>query len=132
MTEAMDLPLAGDTKETLMPERNTETGRFLTGNNGGGRPKGSRNKLGEQFLEALAQDFTVHGQAAIVACREEKPTEYLKVVASLLPKELLVRKDPLDEMSNEEIAEALDILRGSVAGGGEHAHEATHKGSGTA
>jgi hypothetical protein len=128
----VDLVLESDTKEILMSERNTETGRFLTGNSGGGRPKGSRNKLGEQFLEALAQDFTVNGQAAIVACREEKPTEYLKVVASLLPKELLVRKDPVDEMSNEEIADVLDILRGMVAGDGIRTHEATHKGSGIA
>ena len=57
---------------------------------------------GEQFLEALAQDFAEHGPAAIVACREEKPTEYVKVVASLLPKKLLVRKDPVDELRNEE------------------------------
>ena len=115
-----------------MSERNTETGRFLTGNSGGGRPKGSRNKLGEQFLEALAQDFAEHGQQAIVDCREEKPTEYVKIVASLLPKELLVRKDPVDEMSNEEIADALDILRGMVAGSGKRPDKATHKGSGTA
>ena len=132
MCKAVDLALAGDTKEMLMSERNTETGRFLTGNSGGGRPKGSRNKLGEQLLEALAQDFTEHGQQAIVACREEKPTEYVKVVVSLLPKELLVRTDPVDEMSNEEIVDVLDILRGMVAGGGVRTHEATHKGSGTA
>ena len=132
MCKAVGLALNGDTKEILMSERNTETGRFLTGNSGGGRPKGSRNKLGEQFLEGLAQDFAMHGKAAIVACREEKPTEYVKVVASLLPKELLVRKDPVDEMSNEEIADALDILRGIVAGGGEHPHKTTHKGAGTA
>ena len=115
-----------------MPEKDPKTGRFLTGNSGGGRPKGSRNKLGEQFLEALTQDFAEHGQEAIVACREEKPTEYLKVIAGLLPKELLVRKDPVDEMSDEEIADALDILRGIVAGDGERPHRPTHKGSGTA
>jgi hypothetical protein len=84
------------------------------------------------LLEALAQDFTEHGQQAIVACREDKPTEYVKIVASLLPKELLVRTDPVDEMSTEEIADALDILRGIVAGGGKHLDKATHKGSGTA
>lgn len=115
-----------------MSEKDPKTGRFLTGNSGGGRPKGSRNKLGEQFLEALVQDFTEHGQEAIVACREEKPTEYLKVIAGLLPKELLVRKDPMDELSDEEIADALDILRGIVAGNGERPHRPTHKGSGTA
>ena len=115
-----------------MSERNTETGRFLTGNSGGGRPKGSRNKLGEQFLEALAQDFAEHGQQAIVDCREEKPTEYVKVVAGLLPKELLVRKDPVDEMSDEESADVLDILKEIVAGDGQRPHQATHKGSGRA
>ncbi len=115
-----------------MTDRNPETGRFLTGNSGGGRPKGSRNRLGEQFLETLAQDFAVHGQQAIVDCREEKPTEYVKVVAGLLPKELLVRKDPVDEMSDKEISDALDILRGIVAGDGERPHKATHKGSGRA
>ena len=115
-----------------MSEKDPKTGRFQTGNSGGGRPKGSRNKLGEQFLEALAQDFAEHGQEAIVACREAKPTEYLKVIAGLLPNELLVRKDPMDELSDEEIADALDILRGIVAGDGERPHRPTHKGSGTA
>lgn len=33
-----------------MSDRDPETGLFLTGNNDGGRPKGSRNKLGEAFL----------------------------------------------------------------------------------
>jgi hypothetical protein len=115
-----------------MATRDTETGRFLSGNSGGGRPKGSRNKLGEQFLEALTQDFTAHGQQAIVACREEKPTEYVKVVASLLPKELLVRKDPVDEMSDKEIEDGLNILRGIVAGNGRRPDKATHADSGTA
>ncbi len=115
-----------------MPEKDPETGCFLTGNSGGGRPKGSRNKLGEQFLEALAQDFTAHGHEAIVACRKEKPTEYVKVIAGLLPKELMVRKDPADELSDEEIADALDTLKGIVAGDGERPHRPTHKGSGTA
>jgi len=115
-----------------MADRNPETGRFLTGNSGGGRPKGSRNRLGEQFLETLAQDFAEHGQQAIVDCRAEKPSEYVKIVAGLLPKELLVRTDPVDEMSDEEIADALDTLKRIVAGDGERPHRPTHKGSGTA
>jgi hypothetical protein len=105
-----------------MADRDPENGRFLPGNIGGGRPKGSRNKLAEHFLEALAQDFAEHGRAAIVACRAEKPTEYVKVVASLLPKELLLRRDPVDELTDQEIADALDLLRGFVARAGERPH----------
>ena len=32
-------------------------GRFLTGNSGGGRPKGSRNKLGEKFIEDAYEEW---------------------------------------------------------------------------
>lgn len=53
-----------------------------------GRPKGSRNKLGEAFIEALYTDFKEHGVAAIETVRDQKPDQYLKVVASILPKEI--------------------------------------------
>ena len=110
-----------------MADRDRETGQFVLGHTGlGGRPKGARNRLGEQFLEALAQDFAEHGQRAIVACREERPTDYIKVVAGLLPKELLLRKDPVDEMSDAEIADALDLLRGMMARVGGNADQTTH------
>jgi len=56
--------------------------------NPAGRPKGARSKLNESFLKALAADFEEGGPAAIVAMRVEKPADYCKVVASLLPKEI--------------------------------------------
>src|SRR5690242_20391651 len=65
-------------------------GRFLLGNNGVGRPKGSRNKLGEDFLAALAEDFEQHGQAVIQKVREQKPEVYLRVIADLLPEDVKV------------------------------------------
>ena len=37
--------------------------RFQPGNPG--RPKGSRNKLGEDFIAAVAEDFAKHGMKAI-------------------------------------------------------------------
>jgi hypothetical protein len=81
-------------------------GRFLPGNNGGfGRPKGSRNKLGDDFLKALATDFEEHGTEVIAKVRETKPEVYLRVVADLLPKNVKVDgKVGLsgDDMSDEE------------------------------
>ena len=52
-----------------------------------GRPKGARNRLGTQFLEALEADFNQFGPQAIALVREKKPEVYIKVVADLLPKE---------------------------------------------
>jgi Family of unknown function (DUF5681) len=52
-----------------------------------GRPKGARNRLGTQFLEALEADFNRFGSEAIALVREKKPEIYMRVVADLLPKE---------------------------------------------
>ena len=52
-----------------------------------GRPKGARNRLGTQFLEALEADFNQYGPQAIALVREKKPEVYMRVVADLLPKE---------------------------------------------
>ena len=53
-----------------------------------GRPKGSRNKLSEDFLKALADDFEKHGVDTIVAARESDPVAYVRMIAGLLPKEI--------------------------------------------
>ncbi|NVN06051.1 hypothetical protein HW509_10690 [Asaia spathodeae] len=60
---------------------------FKPGNNANpaGRPKGTRNKLSENFVAALYADFEANGQQAIEMMRIEKPGDYVKVVASLVP-----------------------------------------------
>ena len=72
-----------------------------------GRPKGFRNKLGEAFLDALQADWQEHGAEAIARVRQDRPQDYLKVVASTLPKDLNVRdartSDPR-ELSDEDLA----------------------------
>ena len=64
------------------------TTRFGAGNRG--KPKGSRNKLGSQFVENLAADFDEHGAAVIQRVRIEQPHVYFTTIAKLLPKELAV------------------------------------------
>src|SRR5262245_65856854 len=61
-----------------------------------GRPPGSRNKLGDAFVEALCKDFLEHGAKAIVACRETKPEVYLTVISKVMPKELNLKTDGLE------------------------------------
>jgi len=82
--------------------------------NPSGRARGSRNKLGEEFLQALYTDFTEHGAAAIETVRKDKPDAYLKVIASVLPAHINVNlnRDLTDEELDRRIrdlAAALDI-----------------------
>lgn len=81
--------------------------------NPAGKPKGSRNKLGEDFIRALHDDFEAHGVAAIQAVRAERPHEYVKVIASLLPKELKVttESDLTDDQLIQRIQQLDDIIR---------------------
>ena len=55
--------------------------------NPAGRPKGTRIKLNEDFLEALLDDFAQHGMAAIIRVREEKPDVYFTGLVKLAPRE---------------------------------------------
>ncbi|WP_374634030.1 DUF5681 domain-containing protein [Ferrovibrio sp.] len=79
-----------------------------------GRPKGSRNKLGEDFLRELCADFAEHGRAAIEAVREKKPEVYMKVVADLLPKQIEVT-NPVDGISDDELIAIIGELESRLA-----------------
>ena len=64
-----------------------EETQFKPGNGGGpGRPKGSRNKLSDAFLKALADDFVEHGTDVIEQLRDESASQYCNVIAKLMPK----------------------------------------------
>ena len=80
-----------------MPATINQDGRFQPGHSGGpGRKPGARNKLGSLFLEAMVEAFdeidaATGQQAGIVAirrCRDEEPSIYLRVLATLMPKEV--------------------------------------------
>jgi len=80
--------------------------------NPAGRKPGSRGKLSEAFLEALCADFVEHGRETIKRVRNEKPEAYLKVIASILPKQIDVTTDPFDGMSDEDL---VTMIRASEA-----------------
>lgn len=90
--------------------------------NPAGRQKGSRNKLGEAFIQALHEDFVVNGLAVIETVRTERPGDYLKVVASLLPKQIEVKEGAFDGISDEDLAAIVAAARSALSvaeGGGE-------------
>lgn len=102
-----------------MPEttgqKQAET-QFKPGQSGNpaGRPKGSRNKLGEDFIHALQQDFAVHGKAAIATVREKKPDQYLKVIASILPKDINLNVNDLGDMSDDDLIRRIRTLDATI------------------
>jgi hypothetical protein len=71
---------------------------FLPGNNANpaGRPKGSRNKISQDYIHELAADFEKHGVGVIVRLREEDPRAYIKCVADLVPREFDIKHDAGD------------------------------------
>lgn len=99
-----------------MPDgRDEETGRFLTGNNGGGRPKGSRNKLAESFLADVLEEWENHGAVAVSDMREKSPGDFVKMVAGLLPKEMTLNVNNENEMTDDELRERIRSLAGQLA-----------------
>lgn len=86
--------------------------QFKAGNPG--RPKGSRNKLGEAFIEALHDDFMTHGVEAIQTVRQKKPDQYLKVIASIMPKDINLNVNNLGEVSDDELVARIRSLDATI------------------
>jgi hypothetical protein len=103
-----------DEAEKFEPYPKDEKGRFQSGNIGGGRPPGSRNKLGEAFIEALSDDFAAHGVKAIETVRTEKPDQYLRVIAGLLPKDLNINVNQMDGLTDEQLIERIRALDATI------------------
>jgi hypothetical protein len=102
-------------EQRAKPEQDSK-GRFVTGNIGGGRPKGARAKLGEAFIQAMHDSFLEHGTETIEKVRTEKPDQYLKVIASLLPSEHRITvNDQFSEMTDDELAERVRQLTATLA-----------------
>jgi len=56
--------------------------------NPAGRPAGARNKLSENFIRAVADDFERHGASVIERVRTASPTAYLRLISALIPQRL--------------------------------------------
>jgi hypothetical protein len=68
------------------------------GNNGA-----ARVKLQRKYFDALLADFAEYGEAATKIMRIEEPSAYIRVIASLMPKEFTVTDNALGDMSDEDL-----------------------------
>jgi hypothetical protein len=100
---------------------------IIKGYKGGGRRQGARNRISTALLTAFAEDFEKFGEETVRITRVERPVEYLKIAASLLPKEFeITHSQQLQELDDVELEQFInrlrDELRRSVVadvGGGE-------------
>src|SRR6516165_3086071 len=88
-----------------------ERGRPKTG----GRARGAKNRLSHAFLEAFAADFEQHGAEVIRIVRMEKPHEYLKTAAYLMPKEFEITETHLMEIPDNELDAFIEFARQRLA-----------------
>ena len=61
--------------------------------NPSGRPKGSRNKLAEDFLTDAYQQWQQHGSKALETMATSEPAKFCQLVANLLPKETVLQDE---------------------------------------
>ena len=99
-------------------DKSSKPWKFQPGNKASpGRPKGARSRLQENFLAALADDFAEYGVQAIQTMRAEKPSEYIKTVASLMPKQLELDR-PLQDLTDDDLAIGIHALQAYITANG--------------
>ena len=81
-----------------------------------GRPKGSRNKLSEDFFRDLCDAWQAFGKAALMTAAWTHPVEFVRVVAQLMPKDVDVTVTNIraERMKSSEL-EALIEQYGGMA-----------------
>ena len=88
-------------------------GRFLPGNPGGGRPIGARQRLAEQIIKDICEDWNAIGEdgkregpKALAKLRVEDPGRYITAVTGLIPRDLVLSVEdntsPFAELSPDE------------------------------
>lgn len=78
-----------------------------SGNPKGGKVSNARRLLSDQFLRDLGREWKKRGTKAITDVAEDDPGTFLRVVASLLPKEIHQDINVKDERTENEIVESI-------------------------
>lgn len=95
--------------------RDPETGQFIVGHTGiGGRPKGSRNKLGEAYIADMYERWQARGVEAINKTIDTQPAQFIRAIASILPQQLEIKNNAFDGISDDQLAVLIAAARAIV------------------
>ena len=97
--------------------RSPTSGRFEPGTSGNprGRPRGSRNKLSEAFLDAIMTEWEEYGAEAVRQVREHDPLAFLRIVAVVIRNVQDPHPDPYKNMTTAELNARLRYLLNQCA-----------------
>lgn len=116
-------------KKRTLPEA-AKPFRFGAGNsaNPAGRPKGSRNRFAEAFIQDFLKDWEEHGAEALQRCRNVDVAAYINAATKLLPKDFNINMTSeaeldkfLEQFNDQQLKE---LLTGLVAVGASAKKEA--------
>lgn len=80
-----------------------------------GRPPNAKQKLSDAFLADMLTAWEANGKAAIDRVIAERPHEFIKAVGAIVPKDISINREPVQELSDDELAAALATLRSIAA-----------------
>lgn len=117
MTDAVDED--DDMAHAKVSERGSD-GRFVKGISGNltGRPLGARVRLGESFLNDVLEVWEAKGRQAIENLMDDRPHDFVRLVSSLLPKNLSIKVNEIDELSDDELLRQLAAARQELSQAG--------------
>jgi hypothetical protein len=93
-------------------------GQFQKGVSGNiaGNAQRTRHLFSKAFVEALSEDFRAGGAEAILRVRTEAPGTYLRICATLIPRELkLEHSQYVKTLSDEQIEQAIKAIQTMLA-----------------
>lgn len=94
--------------DVTAPERD-RNGRWVAGSksdhclNPHGRPLGARTKLSDAFLTDMLAAWQRHGTQAIETFVQDRPQDFVKLVATILPRHFNIKVNELDELTDEQL-----------------------------